>query len=46
MLSNLMLAHESGDDFARFLGPCEGLWRLVCLGEEMVDGFLDIDDGS
>ena len=39
-------AFDGGDDVVRVCGPCEGLWRLVCLGEESVDGFLEIDDGS
>ena len=41
-----MPAFDGGDDFVWVCGPCEGLWRLVCLGEEAVDGSLEIDDGS
>src|SRR6202035_5238977 len=41
-----MPALDGGDDFVRVGGPCEGLWHLVSLGEEAVDGGLQIDDGS
>ena len=41
-----MPTFDSGDDFVWVCGPCEGLWRLVCLCDEAVDGGLEIDDGS
>ena len=41
-----MPAFNGGDDFVWVSGPYEGLWRLVCLGDEAVDGSLEIDDGS
>src|SRR5271165_257620 len=41
-----MPAFDGGDGFVGVCGPCEGLWGLVCLGEEAVDGGLEVDDGS
>src|SRR5665213_4006548 len=41
-----MPTFDGGDDFVWVSGPCEGLWCLVCLGDEAVDGGLEIDDGS
>jgi hypothetical protein len=35
---------EGGDDFVRVCGPCEGLRVGVGLGEEAVDGGLEVDD--
>jgi hypothetical protein len=32
-----------GDDFVWIGGPCEGLWFFIVLGEEAVDGGLQID---
>src|SRR5882672_8348617 len=34
------------DDFVGVGGPSEGLWHLICLGDEAVDGGLEIEDGS
>jgi len=39
------IAFDGGDDVL-VRGPCEGLWGLFCLGDEAVDGDLQIDDGS
>ena len=33
-----MPAFDGGDDFVWVSSPCEGLWHLVCLGDEAVDG--------
>jgi hypothetical protein len=33
-----------GDDFVWIGGPDEGLWLLVVVGDEAIDGGLDIDD--
>src|SRR5258708_7054855 len=41
-----MPAFDGSDDFVGVCGPCERLWSLVCLGDEAVDGGLEIDDGS
>ena len=38
-------ALDGGDDFVGIGGPCEGLWLVVVLGEETVDGSLEVDDG-
>jgi len=35
---------EGGDDFIWVCGPDEGLWFLVGLGDEAVDGGLEFDD--
>ena len=40
-----MPALDGGDDLVGIGGPGEGLWLLVVLGEETVDGSLEIDDG-
>ena len=37
-------APDGGDDFIRIGGPDEGVWALVVLGEEAVDGGLKIDE--
>ena len=37
---------EGGDDFVGVCGPCEGLQFGVGLGEEAVDGGLEVDDGA
>src|SRR6202171_2189380 len=34
----------SGDDFVWIGGPDEGLWLLVVVGDEAIDGGLEIDD--
>jgi len=39
-------ALDGGDAFVGIGGPGEGLGLLVVLGEEAVDGGLEIDDGS
>jgi hypothetical protein len=36
---------DSGDDFVWISGPFEGLWHLVGLRDEAIDGGLEIDDG-
>jgi hypothetical protein len=36
---------DGGDDFVGIGGPCERLWVLVVLGEEAVNGSLEVDDG-
>jgi hypothetical protein len=33
-----------GDDFVWIGGPDEGLWLLVVVGDEAIDGGLEIDD--
>ena len=33
-----------GDDFVWIDGPDEGLWLLVVVGDEAIDGGLEIDD--
>lgn len=38
-------ALDGGDDFVGIGGPGEGLGLLVVLGEEAVDGGLEVDDG-
>ena len=35
-----------GDDFVWIGGPDEGLWLLVVVGDEAIDGGLEIDDAS
>src|SRR5271154_2058241 len=40
-----MPASDSGDDFVRVRGPCEGLGLLIVLFEEAVDRGLQIRDG-
>ena len=40
-----MPSFDGGDDFVWIGGPGEGLWVVVDLGEEAVDGELDADDG-
>jgi hypothetical protein len=34
----------SGDDFVWIGGPDEGLWLLVVVGDEAIDGGLELDD--
>src|SRR5665213_2213832 len=41
-----MPAFDGSDDFGWVCGPFEGLWHLISLGDEAVDGGLEIDDGS
>jgi hypothetical protein len=41
-----MPAFDGRDDFVGIGGPCEGLWALVGLSDEAVDGGLKVDDGS
>ena len=38
-----MPASDGGDDFVWIGGPCEGLGVCVLLGDEAVDGGLEID---
>jgi hypothetical protein len=42
----LLPASDGGDGFVGIGGPGKGLWRLVGLGEEAMDGGLQIDDRS
>jgi len=39
-----MPAIGGGDDFVWIGGPDEGLWLLVVVGDEAIDGGLEIDD--
>ena len=41
-----MLAFDGGGDFVGIGDSCEGLWAVVGLGEEAMDGGLEIDEGS
>ena len=34
-----------GDDIVGLCFPCEGRWVLVVLGDEAVDGGLEVDEG-
>ena len=36
---------HSGDDFVGICGPDKGLWVGILLGDEAVDGGLQVDDG-
>ena len=40
----MVSARCGGDDFIWVGGPDEGLWLLVVVGDEAVDGGLEIDD--
>jgi hypothetical protein len=40
----MVAACNGGDDVARIGGPDEGLWLLVMIDGEAVDGGLEIDD--
>ncbi len=42
---HLVPALDCCDDLVGVLGPFEWLWLLVMLGEEAVDGSLEVDDG-
>jgi hypothetical protein len=42
----LVPSSDGGDDFVGVCGPCEGLRVGVGLGEEAVDGGLEVDDGA
>ena len=37
---------DGGDDFVWIGGPGEGLWVVVGLVEETVDGDLEVDNGA
>ena len=37
---------SGGDDFVGIGGPGEGLWLLVVIEDEAIDGGLEIDDGA
>lgn len=39
-----MPASDSSDDFVGIGGPSEGLWLLIVLDEEAIDGGLEVDD--
>jgi len=41
----LVPAPDGGDDGVRILGPMEGPWLGISLGDEGVDGFLERDQG-
>jgi hypothetical protein len=42
----LVPAFDGRDDFVGIGRPSERLWQLISLGEEAVDGGLQVDDGS
>jgi hypothetical protein len=42
----LFPAFDSGEDALWIGGPDEGFGIGVCLGDEVVDGDLQVDDGS
>ena len=44
-IQRLVPAFDGCDDFVGICGPDEGFWLLVVLGEEAVDGGLEVDDG-
>jgi len=35
---------DGGDDFVWDSGPVEGRWVVVGLGDEAIDGALEVDD--
>jgi hypothetical protein len=37
---------DRGDDFVWVCGPGEGFWIIIGLGDEAVNGCLEIDNGS
>ena len=39
-------AIDGSDDFVGIGGPDKGLWFIVCLGKEAIDGGLEFDDGA
>ena len=41
-----MPSFDGGDDFIWIGGPGEGLWFVVGLVEEAVDGDLEVDNGA
>ncbi len=41
-----MAASDGSDDLVWIGGPGEGSWSVVGLGEEAIDGGLEVDDGS
>ena len=45
-LERLLPAFDSGEDALWIGGPYEGLGIGVCLGDEVVDGGLQVNDGS
>ena len=45
-IERLVPSSDGGDDFVGVCGPCEGLRFGVGLGEEAVDGGLEVDDGA
>ena len=40
-----MRSFDRGDNFVGFGGPGEGLGLVVVLGDEALDGGLEVDDG-
>lgn len=40
-----MTVPDSSDDLAGARGPSEGLWVVIGLSQEAVDGGLEFDDG-
>ena len=40
-----MPSFDGGDDLVRIGGPCEGFGVFVGLGDEAVDGCLEVDEG-
>ena len=45
-IQHLVPSFDGGDDFIRVLGPSKGSRVGVGLGEEAIDGGLQLDDGS
>lgn len=45
-IQHLVLAPDGGDNFVWISGPDEGSGSIVGLGEESVDGGLEVDDRS
>lgn len=43
-IQHLMPTIGGGDDFVWIGGPDEGFWLLVEVGDEAIDGALEIDD--
>ena len=44
-ISDLVPTPDGGDDFVGIGGPGEGRWVGVVLGDEAVDGGLEVDEG-
>jgi hypothetical protein len=44
--SHLVPSFDGGDDLVGIGGPCEGFGVFVGLGDEAVDGGLEVDEGA